>query len=550
MSIQCGNEPEDDRLIRRQLDDQLSKEEFCAFNARLKNDPAFRVRYVKLSHMESQLYEHCGTAPQAKPVHVSGRNWPLMTIIVLSACIALLLILQAQNVRLNRADHDTVGTIPDEPPFYKPDRFDAPSVAVVVSVSGDVHPSLRTGQRIGPGILEFDTGVVHLEFFNGARVAIEGPANLRVESSQKATLLFGRVATYVPPRARGFVLNAPGAAIVDLGTEFEINVNDHSVTEVAVSNGEIELSMLGDDGNTLVSQRLVESGAVRLNGLNGEVQNISFDKSHTALQARYLPEPPLHVSLQYVNDVISLGPEIYWRFEQQDALTVLNEIDGGVQATVTNKSEPESLVIRDGNIRFRRDQRRSRYVLTDRPIDGLGRGPMTLELWMRPDDLQHSTCLGLIHDDPDPGRNHLSVLEVATDTFLVHEPGAIRFLVRSPPAHDFALGVNAFTPGLVTPGQWQHVVAVWDTGKIQLYFNGMAAGHVEVEQENCEGRFHVILGQLRMSTNTHRPFSGALDEVALYRRALTSDDVQRHFELIRTQNPDTTQQTTLPGDGQ
>jgi hypothetical protein len=138
---------------------------------------------------------------------------------------------------------------------------------------------------------------------------------------------------------------------------------------------------------------------------------------------------------------------------------------------------------------------------------------------------------------------------VVSDTFLIHEPGAVRFLVRSPPERDAKFGINAFTPGLCAPGQWQHVAAVWDVSEIRLYFNGQLMRRVSTDQTFGDGRFHVIVGQLKPYV-TERQFSGAIDEFAIYRRALTDQDVQRHFQHIAVDNPHCTAQSAVAGDSE
>ena len=419
--------------------------------------------------------------------------------------------------------------------------------AVVVATSPDCDSDLKTGQRVMPGPLTLGQGQILIEFMSGAKVAVSGPAWLNIESQLQATVRYGQVATYVPERARGFVLNGPRTAIVDLGTEFNMNVNDDGVTDVSVTDGEVELSLLGDDGNTLVSQRLAESNTVRLNSPPGSMEPLAFDKNQAFPDLHKLPETNLHVSSEYVSHVASLSPEIYWRFEDSSTDQVRDHSANGVHAIRMYRPEDTVATVQNGSLRLKPSSQ-SRYAQTLQPIENFGQGPLTFEFWMRPDHLGHATCLAVYADEGKPGEHHLSVIEIVTNTFLIHEPGAVRFLMRSPPSRHSEFGVNAFSHSVCTPGQWQHVVAVWNTDSIQLYFNGHMVRHVSVGQPDCPGKFHIILGQLD-PVRVERQFSGALDEVAVYRRALSLSEVQLHYQMMTTANPQLFEPAAIAGNG-
>jgi hypothetical protein len=70
------------------------------------------------------------------------------------------------------------------------------------------------------------SGIAQIEFYQGARVLIEGPAELQLVSSGEATCTRGKLSANVPPQAKGFRINTPKGTIVDLGTEFGLDVSD------------------------------------------------------------------------------------------------------------------------------------------------------------------------------------------------------------------------------------------------------------------------------------------------------------------------------------
>lgn len=554
--------PLDDQWIRSQLDGQLSATEAEAFNDRLRSDATFRRRFVQLADLETTMLQLCGNSKTEHSVSkAAGRSspklWSWNSIVMITAGVLLLLastVLLSLQKQLQIAQmgstqptrQNAVEPASDATGTLTPQAVDHVA-AVVVATSGDCDSDLKAGHRVMPGPLKLNQGQILMEFMSGAKVAVSGPASLNIESQLQATVQYGQVSTYVPERARGFVLNGPRAAIVDLGTEFNMNVTSDGVTDVSVTDGEVELSLLGEDGNTLVSQRLAESKTVRLNSPPGSMESLAFDNSQAFSDLHKLPEIGLHVSEDYVRHVASLAPEIYWRFEDSSEEQVQDHSANGMQAILVNPPEDTAATIQNGSLRLRHSSR-SRYARTLQPIEDFGHGPLTFEFWMRPDHLGHATCLAVYADEGKPGEHHLSVIEIVTNTFLIHEPGAVRFLMRSPPSRHSEFGVNAFSPSVCTPGQWQHVVAVWNMDSIQLYFNGLMVRHVSVGQPDCPGKFHVILGQLD-PVRVERQFSGALDEVAVYRRALSLSEVQLHYQMMTTANPQLFEPAAIAGTG-
>lgn len=91
------------------------------------------------------------------------------------------------------------------------------------------------GQRLG-----LKRGFAELSFKNGARVVVEGPAALEVESPLAISLESGRLAVNAPKTARGFTVRTPGANLVDLGTDFGVTIDDDGETEVQVFEGVVQ----------------------------------------------------------------------------------------------------------------------------------------------------------------------------------------------------------------------------------------------------------------------------------------------------------------------
>lgn len=413
-------------------------------------------------------------------------------------------------------------------------------VAVIVRNEGVEDAALQVGKRLTPGIVRFESGTLQLQFMSGASMVLAGPAELRIDSAKVATLLAGTVKTRVNERAKGFVLNTTEAAVVDIGTEFGLRFDDSGHPEVEVMEGEVEFSLLGADGSTLSSRRVLESEVVAIDrDAPGEAQLAEKAKRDSSTKSSFEgPQIELPIvslpgnSNEYSQAIREASPLVYWRFESMLDGIVPNEMDKRWAARVVH-SDPANptLSIDGGRLHLQRGDT-SRYVTSVDPIHGLDDGPFTVEFWMNPDDLEHSHCVGLapfLKKDP---MAFLGVVEVVTDTFLIHQPGSLRILYRNPPERGQQYGKNVFSPGMVTPGQWHHVTMVKTDESLGLYLNGQSIRVVEshlVSEQKSEDGFRIIMGQLTRDY-VMRQFAGSMDEFALYDRALDPAEILQHYQ--------------------
>jgi hypothetical protein len=112
------------------------------------------------------------------------------------------------------------------------------TVAVLVSAPGvewaDASVTPRTGAPLPPGWLRVKSGFAQLEFYSGATVILEGPAELELLSRMEAYCARGKLRVTVPPHAHGFAIRTPKLELVDLGTEFGVQVDERQGTMVQV----------------------------------------------------------------------------------------------------------------------------------------------------------------------------------------------------------------------------------------------------------------------------------------------------------------------------
>src|SRR5207245_5457643 len=86
-----------------------------------------------------------------------------------------------------------------------PDRAAEPTdntVAVLIRAPGAVWDKsdlpTRTGSPLAPGWLRLKSGYAHLEFYGGATVILEGPADFQLISRNEAYCARGKLRALVP----------------------------------------------------------------------------------------------------------------------------------------------------------------------------------------------------------------------------------------------------------------------------------------------------------------------------------------------------------------
>jgi hypothetical protein len=514
-------------LFRRLADQRLSPQEFTELEQRLLEDRDFRARYVQYMDLEASLYDELiGPSPPtqmaslAKP-RPAARHMPVR-FVGWSAAAVVLAAAAYWYWPVARTGARYV-----EIPLQGIE-----AAAIVTHAEGlGVQPregELKPGVRLKPGSLTLEQGQVQLEFLGGAKLLVEGPCELHILSPKSATLVSGKAATRVLEWGRGFVLNTPEAVMVDLGTEFAVGVDQQHGSEVQVVDGEVEVSVLGEDGSTLTSERVEESGALHIKPGARTLQPGTRPQQPLP---KVLDDPPRPLSVpdSYVRTIVRARPTLYWRFQSLEGGLVPNEVGPQFAARLQLDGEGSSaLQVADGHVDFAQAAG-PRYLATAEPVPQLNAESFTVEFWVNPAMLHWATLVGIVPEGDQASAQHLNVIELAHQTFLVHEAGAFRFMHRHPPTKGG--GVNLFTPTGCTPGRWHHLVAVKTPQELKLYLNGQLARRLAGEMGSDEKPYQLHVGELRVA-NTERQFVGSIDEVALYLYALSDAEIERHYRLL------------------
>ena len=116
-------------------------------------------------------------------------------------------------------------------------------------------------------------------------------------------------------------------------------------------------------------------------------------------------------------------------------------------------------------------------------------------------------------------------------------------LMRTNDRFRFSLGGNGCDSEVIQPKGWYHVVGVWNGTAQKIYVNGRLGGTVPNERlvldtSSIAAGHGARLGtQAKSASREGRYFQGLIDEVAIFNRALSEDDVQMLFRIGSRNEP-------------
>jgi hypothetical protein len=454
--------------------------------------------------------------------------------------VAVALLLAGMIARHWPAVRPGVAMVTGPPPAGDPPRLGlSRGFAVVVQIDGAVWEpgqgqSPSEGDLMAAGRLILRSGRITLALLSGVTLTLEGPADLELLSIDRVHCRRGKLRTRVPRGAEGFIVSTPGSAVVDLGTEFGLNVSEGGQAQLMVFKGEAEAAILNTVGLPVRSQQVSERRAFAIDPRSGQIEKAEPHPLDFVAPPS-LALSPLRLGATYREAVLAAGPWAYWRFESSDDGAVADEVAGRPPLRATGPVKLVGAGDHNRCLEFGPGE-----VEQCMAMDGLWEPPSdpgyAVELWAQPGRIGHAALVSLIAPGP-PAEDykHLFLLELtASDRQSLLAPGLFRFLHRWPPGDTG--GDNLFSARHYVPNRWHHLVAQRSGGRLELYVDGVPTQPVSLQSANESEPCRLLLGRLkpipRPSGRVHsRPFIGQIDELALYNRPLTAEEVHRHYEL-------------------
>lgn len=395
---------------------------------------------------------------------------------------------------------------------------------------GQPHPSERDLVPAS-GRLRFRSGRATLAMLTGVGLVVEGPADLEFVSSDKVLCHRGRLRARVPRGAEGFVVSGPGSAMLDLGTEFGMNVSPDGRTRGKVFEGRVEAAELNEAGTFRRSRMLKgRSPSFEIDPRAGFIERDPGPEDF--LSPSNPPAPPLVLAAGYRDAVLESRPWGYWRFESLDGGTTPNEVAGRPPLRIHGEIGLSAPAGDNRSAVFERHEGAVQYLALDELVEPASHPGFAVELWCLPEGISHAALMSMTA--PRDSGSHQFLLELTSrERWTLHQPASVRFLHRAPPRTEG--GDNLYSDGLYAPYRWCHVVGQMNGDRMELFMDGEPTPPLSVAPDMPIRASQFLLGRLTTvprSTDTwSRPFVGRLDEVALYHHPLTVEEVRRHYRL-------------------
>lgn len=535
---------EQSSLLDALLDGEISEADFLRLEAELSVDAEVRQAYYRRLQMESLLEQAASEAsldPMEKTPPVShssvGRGFWLTGILIAIAAGVIGIVALAP----------WVGDAPDTGSMVAKGADDEPSAAGFAVLSGQ-SDAVWEGETIGNGALlpegelHLVSGLVHVELFSGVQMVIQGDAVFSIDSPMLVSMRKGRVRAHVPDPAHGFRIKTSGGEIVDLGTEFTIDV-DQNRSRVKVVDGEVEVRpreadvrrIRDGEGLRLSSQGMLAKDATGQIDLVGPaafqdaLARRQSDQFRTWQQSTETLRMDPRLIAHYLVD-----PDQGWSRRIANGASAENKTTGvaGDGAVVVAERTEDRWGRNGGALDFSRMGSRVRVM-----VPGEHRG-LTLLCWVKINSLDrwyNSLFLTDGHEAREPhwqimndGRMFFSVKPPSTESLSETELKRQKFL--SEPFWDTSMS-----------GQWIMLCTVYDVDQKQVthYVNGEVISDESIPDNLLVDSIKIGAASIcnwsepmyrTDATFVVRNLNGCVDEFALFSGALSSNEISNLFQ--------------------
>ena len=244
-------------LIDQSLNETIGEDDLQALEQRLIEDPVSRLYYLKSINLHASLRHRFSVKPNPGNVLSFINHFFTIRRVLLAVAASLVLFFGIFSL-------------------WIPSRS-VGEVAQVVGAYRDNGVAYEIGEAVEPGSIFISRGLLRLDFSNGARVTLEGPAELEVFNESRIVLRRGLVTATIPESAVGFVVDTISAHVVDLGTSFGVSVEENGQTKVCVFDGEVEVSSSKTSGVSKLTQLVREGEAVRTKVDSSVIDSVSYE---------------------------------------------------------------------------------------------------------------------------------------------------------------------------------------------------------------------------------------------------------------------------------
>jgi len=535
----------------------------------LMNNPAFAKEFGELLTIDELLRQHvtdsealvdavriCITDTEDAEQFVRSlhhkispvRSFPKRRWLVVSLLLATVVTLPWWLHLQQGADPATALSPDPSAPLFDPDSDSArladadmassgPGWAAVLRRAIDVdwagsEPELAVGEVMAARRIKIESGFIELQMDRGALVRLQGPADLQVVGGMEIICSTGRLEVDVPPSAQGFVVRTPSVTVIDRGTSFAINVGNKTGTEVHVTQGMAELVTPTDE----ITRELYEGQSVGVT--NGVFRDISsrprgFPSAELMSARQKAAVKQARESWERRRKAIPFDRDclVYFDFEElKTAGTSLKNLAAGVAGGAAGT------IVGCGSVEGRWPGKHA--VEFKNAFDRL--------LVPLPGEYSSLSCIASFRLDA------VSAMPASLITVEDSNRRGLEWKIGLGTEKDDLSGLVSgkvderfVSKAYLRPeqlGTWVHLAMIWDSENrvCRQYINGKLISTESLPPGFSEDMAPRFLSQMVIGNDsgggarkgtTNGYFSGRIDEFAMFKRALTAQEIRTYQEL-------------------
>jgi ferric-dicitrate binding protein FerR (iron transport regulator) len=521
-------------LCNAVVDGTITEAQKVELSRWLRTSRSARQLYIRTMGLSASLYSYASEMQAEAPDAYRPQQRPqpsLMAILFqwlapLAATTAIALFFWMVSMRASKS-----AMPPDE------------SVAQLTGSKGcqwSAGAGLSPGTRLHKGEqLDLLHGFAEVTFDSGARVVMEGPAKLEVNSAWDAVLNRGALKANVPPEAVGFSVADATVNVVDLGTEFTMIADTNGATDLLVLKGAVE----ADPQNSTNPQSILMHKDQALRFAASGISDVNDSKEKFAYYTQTVPLDYFTPPTQYM----------HWSFDETDGKRLhadnMGVAAGNYDMTLKEAGSRSEVAAAHVTGRWLGGLNFDGHSYAKAAFPGLsGNSPRTVAFWVRvPADAQLSDAYAMVAWRAQSEKLASRPVHICWNRNPAE--GTIGVL-RTDYGGGYALGTTS-----LRDGQWHHIAVAFvpgETADVPVQVKQYVDGRLEGEgypslpgekEDNTPSSVDdpktvndtLWLG-CRLGLNGPRKnhFRGDMDELYIANRALEPREI---VELMKNNQP-------------
>lgn len=571
-------------LVQRWSDGSIADPEVRELEALLRSHPDGPRIFAELTHLDQSLRAlgpqlGADFDPVPAPTPRTRLTGPEILAVVALALLAIAVLGVLFPVRrAPQSPPSTPAAALAALPAAEPEAPFEPCATLTHSIGAKwAGPSapIREGENLPPGALRLESGLAHVQFLSGARLVLEGPAELTGHSFNSVICRSGRFFASIPRHTGAFALVTPRGVVTDTGSEIGLQIDVEGRTEIHLFRGQVvvrtpdvsELAHLGEGQATVLGEaRDLRLFAADLTRFVTPSQLVEWHalRREQALNDWYL------ASLNWRRDPRLLA---FFDFDAADPLRGTIPAVGSASAfseslpsadaqggEETNRlaapvrGEPGAPVVALDGSPADPKHRLEAVLIGAQQVDGRWPGKvgyalsdprerirvqlsghhdaLTLLMWVRPAAALDRSYSLLVSDGFDFGaaqwRRHGAV------QWCIHgRTGQLSLRTRRHAGEDAVYLASLPAPEPLQIGRWIQLACVYDRlqNRVAHYVNGKIAGSNPLK---VNVRLEIGVAEIgNAATLTGQPtyFPGVIDELSIYQAALPESEIRALYNL-------------------